>query len=157
MKTKHFDEITITADDYALAQSNGITEIQLYKRVVVNGWDMLRACTEPIKKQVKFPKEYADRARENGIGVRLARHRVRTLNWGVEDAVTTPPLTPRECLQRAGDATRTWDKTLIERAEANGINAMAFKRRIMYGWDVEDAIHTPLRRYARRGTHADKR
>ena len=156
MRTKVFDGIEITAEDYKIAQQNGITALQLYKRIVVNGWGNERARTEPIRKQTKFPKGYIERAKENGIPRKTVYQRVRVLKWGIEDAVTIPPLSPSECLQRAGDAVRTWDKTLIERAEANGINAMAFKRRIIYGWDVEEAIHTPLRGHNRR-RHADKR
>ena len=156
MRTKVFDGIEITAEDYKIAQQNGITALQLYRRIVVNGWDNERACTEPIRKQTEFPKEYIERAKENGIPRKVVYQRVRVLKWGIEDAVTIPPLSPRESLQRAVDAVRKWDKTLIARAEANGINAMAFKRRIIYGWDVEEAIHTPLRGHNRR-KYADKR
>ena len=35
MRTKVFDGIEITAEDYKIAQQNGITALQLYKRIVI--------------------------------------------------------------------------------------------------------------------------
>lgn len=54
MRTKVFDGIEITAEDYKIAQQNGITALQLYKRIVINGWDNERARTEPIRKQTSL-------------------------------------------------------------------------------------------------------
>lgn len=40
-------------------------------------------------------KAYIKRAEENGISRKTVYQRVRVLKWGIEDAVTIPPLSPR--------------------------------------------------------------
>jgi hypothetical protein len=90
-----------------LAKRNGICVSTLRTRVNQLGWDMHKAATEPIEdkritvsraysKNRKYPREYIERARINGIPDYVFYDRVSQYGWSLEDASTKPVMTSRE-------------------------------------------------------------
>lgn len=84
-----------------LAKENGISINTFYQRMYVFKWNMYKAATEPIKnkktiianaieKNRKYPKEYIEKAKANGIKEYNFRRRVREYGWSYEKAATTP-------------------------------------------------------------------
>lgn len=96
---KEIEEL-ITPEQYAQAEANGITRIQLWRRIYNYQWDMERAMSEPISEIGKHERkskygEYAKIAEENGIPFKTFWARLNGLKWSPEKASTKP-------LQRRG-------------------------------------------------------
>lgn len=90
-----------------LAEKNGICMRTFKSRVNLLGWDMLKAATTPvmdsrqniykaIPKVRKYPKEFIELARENGIPDKCFYNRITKYKWTIERAATTPVMTPQE-------------------------------------------------------------
>lgn len=84
-----------------MAKKNNIPIGTFYSRVYVLKWSMEKAATEPImdietksenfvKRLRKYPIEWIEKAKENGITPYNFRRRVREYNWSYEKAATTP-------------------------------------------------------------------
>ena len=84
----------ITLEDYKLAESNGISNKNLINRVRNHGWQMKRACTEPLKHKWTVDNLTMDifqNLNNNNISVKVFRQRVLHHKWSVKDAMTIPP------------------------------------------------------------------
>jgi transcriptional regulator with AAA-type ATPase domain len=84
-----------------MCKKNNITIGTFYSRVYGQEWDMEKAATEPIMdmktKSVnftnrlrKYPIEWIEKAKTNGISDYNFRRRVREYGWDYERAATTP-------------------------------------------------------------------
>jgi hypothetical protein len=87
-----------------LAKLNGIGIGTLKSRVNLLGWDMLTAATTPImdnRKNIekafikvrKYPIEFIELARTNGIPDKCFYQRIERDKWDIEKAATTPVMT----------------------------------------------------------------
>ena len=83
-----------------MAKKNNIPIATFYNRVYGLKWSMEKASTEPImdietkaqnfvKRLRKYPIEYIEKAKANGISEHTFRRRVRD-GWSIERAATTP-------------------------------------------------------------------
>ncbi|UUW40227.1 hypothetical protein phageB13_41 [Bacillus phage B13] len=114
-----------------IALKNGISRAT-YTARIKKGWRLIDAISKPpidkyqalkLAEQVNskcqnkvLTDEQAEQAALNGISYSTARDRVRRLNWTVEEAITTPVLTPSECAKRAKEAS-PWSKIVIPSRE----------------------------------------
>ncbi|MCT4507921.1 MAG: hypothetical protein N4A48_04045 [Tepidibacter sp.] len=89
-----------------IAEQNGICYSTLRYRSNILGWDIERAATQPLqdrKKQAEkmkkknrvYPREYLEKAEQNGIPYNTFRKRIKS-GWSLEKASTRPVMTPRE-------------------------------------------------------------
>ncbi len=89
-----------------IAESNGICYSTFRHRVSQLGWDVERAATQPLQDKKtqagiarkscrKYPIEYLELAKKNGIQYDTFRVRVKN-GWGFERAATQPTMTNRE-------------------------------------------------------------
>lgn len=108
---------TIPREFRELAEANGISKSTFYNRVCTQKWDMHKAATEPVvsdkekgvllaEKNRKYPKEYIEKAKDNGINEHNFRRRVREYGWGFEKAATTPIMTKEEVGQASKNKSR---------------------------------------------------
>ncbi|GIM47011.1 hypothetical protein DNHGIG_25600 [Collibacillus ludicampi] len=90
-----------------LAEQNGICYSTFKHRVNQLGWDPERAATQPLQdrraqakyayeRSRKYPAQYLELARQNGINERTFHRRIKS-GWDIEKAATRPPMTGREC------------------------------------------------------------
>lgn len=84
-----------------MCKKNNIPIGAFYSRIYAYKWDIEKAATEPImdmetkaekfvKRLRKYPLEYIEKAKSNGISEHNFRRRVREYNWSYERAATTP-------------------------------------------------------------------
>lgn len=89
-----------------VAEANGICYSTLRYRANRLGWNLERAATQPLQdrkmqakqacdKSRKYPKEYVDLAKKNGINYDTFRHRMKH-GWNIEVAATKATMTSRE-------------------------------------------------------------
>lgn len=89
-----------------LAEQNGICYSTFKARVNRYGWDVERAATQPLQDRQaqgkrakeqnrKYPKEYLDLAKANGISYSTFWSRI-IHGWPFDKAATTPLMTRRE-------------------------------------------------------------
>ena len=72
-----------------LAKKHGINSSTIDDRVR-NGWDLIKACTEPIRKKGRpriYPDWVYEKAKENGIRFSIVNHRIHR-GWDLERACT---------------------------------------------------------------------
>lgn len=136
----------ITPEDYERAAANGINAKALVMRVRGCGWDIDRACTEPLQRQT-IKKLVTDEIRqkliENGISNHEFGRRIRS-GWSVEEAAGTPILKGKARAERAMRDKRVISDEEYKIAEANGIKKTTLQARIfMYHWSREKALTTP--------------
>jgi hypothetical protein len=74
------------------------------------------------------PEEY-EIAEANGISYRMVNHRIRSLGWEKQRALTTPAIIRNRHL----------NEDFVKMAKANGINREIFAYRVTHGWSEEDA------------------
>jgi len=114
-----------------IAEQNGIPYHVIQKRMY-DGWDAERATTQPLtnkadlvrkqhEKNRKYPKQYVDRAKENGIPYKTFTWRMRQ-GWSLERASETKVMTPQE-VGAAGYSKSWWSKgpNLFKGKERAGI------------------------------------
>lgn len=82
----------VTPEDYIIAEKNGLTRKDVYRRVFELNWSIERAITEP--KMVMSPKiVYTEEERvlmaKNNISVKNVTQRIKE-GWERERAVNTP-------------------------------------------------------------------
>lgn len=110
-----------------IALKNGISRAT-YAARIKRKWRVIDAITKPpidkyealklaekanSKLQNKTLTDYQTKiAASNGISYSTARDRIKCLKWSVEDAITTPVLTPSECAKRAKESS-CWSKMRI--------------------------------------------
>lgn len=116
----------------ALAQANGITELQFRSRISVKNADFLQAATQPILTPVQradrmrrdnpairlYPSEITDQVAQNGIPKKVFYKRI-SMGWTPERAAMEPITSPQERGRRGM-------RTLRQRY--GDINAPIFKR-----------------------------
>lgn len=69
------DEERLTAEDYAIARSNGISRQRAYQRFWNNGWDKQRAITQPLNSSLW--RTYGKICEENGVSRYTFYYRIR--------------------------------------------------------------------------------
>lgn len=79
----------ITPTQYELGLSNGISKSTLTFRVRRYGWDIERACNQPVKHQNKS-KEIRLILKNNNVTVKTYKWRLAK-GWDAEKALNTPP------------------------------------------------------------------
>lgn len=138
----------ITPEEYDLAESNGICSLTLTSRVRNYGWDIKRACTEPVNNQFlknTLTDEMKETLKQNNITINAFSKRIKEFGWSLEKALNTPTLSKRECIMIANNSRRSITDEQYRRAKANGIARGTLKRRVMQShWDMERAINTPV-------------
>lgn len=77
----------ITDEEYALALSNGISRKTLEYRIRNSGWPKLKAITEPVLKQRKYPEWALELANMNGISYGTFKDRIHR-GWDFKKAAT---------------------------------------------------------------------
>ena len=130
----------ITPEEYAIAESNGISKVNLEWRIRGGGWDKQRAITIPIRIYKDHSKTVA-LAKEHGIGYRQLIRRLR-LGWDTHRAATAPITDyskKREFVLKMNELKRKYPRIAIELASQNGIKYDTFKHRLRRGWDLIDA------------------
>lgn len=84
-----------------MCKKNNVSQGVFYSRIYACKWDMEKAATEPImdmetkaqnfvNRLRKYPLEWIEKAKGNGISEYNFRRRVREYNWSYEKAATTP-------------------------------------------------------------------
>lgn len=138
----------ITPEEYKLAESNGIAKNALSNRVRDYGWDIERACTEPLKKQFlkqTLSEEIIKTLKNNNITINAFTKRIINLGWSINKATNTPTLSKYDAMIIANNSRRTISDEQYKAGEANGIARGTLKRRIMQShWNIERAINTPI-------------
>lgn len=95
---------------YKIAELNGIP-LKTFKGRMRRSWDPLRAATQTLEQSKKalnkhwetdrkYPKEYTQRAKENGVSYKQFQWRM-THGWSLEDAANTKKLTSKESSSKA--------------------------------------------------------
>lgn len=74
------------------------------------------------------PDEY-EIAKANGISYRMVNHRIRSLGWGKQKALTAPAIM----------RDRHLNEDFVKIAKQNGISRETFAYRVAHGWSEEDA------------------
>ena len=133
-----FMEYELMPEDYALAESNGISKELLKQRFYKNGWNKAKAMCHPVRKRTDRTK-WLSIAEENGINRGAFYERVQR-GWGEEKAATVPIGKSRTHLGPTGK----YPSDMIELAEKNGISAERFRERVRRGWSYQDAATKPL-------------
>jgi len=84
----------LTKEEYAIAESNGISRSTAYRRYEVRYWSKHDAITKPIgtvlKRRQILKKEHYAIAKANGISVQTAYNRREYLKWPIEKCITEP-------------------------------------------------------------------
>jgi len=133
----------ITPEEYALAESNGISSVVLEIRIRSLGWPKDRALTESPQKKHRIA-DWVELAESNGICYSTLRHRINRLGWEPERAATQPLQDRAQQARRAHETSRKYDPDFVRAAESNGIPADIFRRRVRSGWTPERAYSTPI-------------
>ena len=131
----------ITPDEYNLGLKNGISHSTLTFRVRKYGWDIDRACNEPVKHQSTTSKEIKEVLKNNNISVRTFKRRVIS-GWDIEKAIKTPPLSRQEALALTANRRRKISEESYLKAESIGVNRNTLKKRISTHWTLERAVNT---------------
>ncbi|MFD2704191.1 hypothetical protein [Salibacterium lacus] len=133
----------ITPEDYETAASNGIKTATLHTRVHLNGWDIDRAVTQPVRRK-RSHGDWPKIAEANGI----SKHRYYTRvyhGYAPERAATMPPLTLEERVDKMTRDRRRFTDEQIRRAREHGVSRRLLQQRVVkQHWDVERAITEPV-------------
>lgn len=137
----------LTDEDYVIAEANGISKDNAYQRVYTYGWDVEKAITEPLKRQIDIKSQWekykdASKVAKSTFYGRLAK------GWESEKAALTPPI-----LNKSED--KYPDSKIkaehIKIAEANGITRNTLISRVhTYKWDIERATTEPPKHNGRK-------
>ncbi|MBB3132169.1 hypothetical protein FHS19_006896 [Paenibacillus rhizosphaerae] len=133
-----FMEYELMPEDYALAESNGISKELLKQRFYKNGWNKAKATCQPVRRRTDRTKWLAI-AEKNGINRGAFYERVRK-GW-VEEKAATEPL--GKAVAKPGPKVK-YPADMIELAEKNGIGAERFRDRVRSGWSYKNAATKPL-------------
>lgn len=134
----------VTPNDYLVAESNGISEEVVSRRVYSGGWSVQRAITEVVSTRRttaevdKVWSAWRNTAKKNGVSRELFRSRCQR-GWSEEDAATV------EAGKRRTGSEFTEEEKQI--AKKNGLDAnylSIVRGRIRLGWSREDALNTKV-------------
>ena len=135
----------ITPEEYEIARKNGISKERVDYRVRMQGWDVEKAITTPLRKRSPW-KKWEKIALQNGIDYKCFMQRINKLGWSPERAATIPK---RERNAEAIRWARQFKKSFFTEEEKelmkkNGIKYdTAFKRVTRRFWDRKKAVTTP--------------
>ena len=79
----------ITDEDYAVAESNGISKFTVDARVRNLDWPIEKAITQKPRQLNRIPKIVLDSLKKNNISKGTYHTRIN-VGWGVEEACTVP-------------------------------------------------------------------
>lgn len=79
----------ITDEDYAVAESNGISKFTVDARVRTLYWEIEKAITQKPRVLNRIPKIVLDSLKKNNISKTTYNTRIN-IGWSVEDACTIP-------------------------------------------------------------------
>lgn len=108
-KRKHWAEIAAT---------NGINYSTFSTRVNTHGMSMEEAATRPLQdpreaikiadqyRHKRLPREWIEKAKENGISRKTLYQRITRYHWDIETAATKPPMSYQEMAERNRDFIR---------------------------------------------------
>lgn len=134
----------ITPEHYKTAEGNGIPAHAVYRRVNEENWSIQRAITQPLGKRTKSQwPQWKEIAIRNGVGYQTFVQRVNTQKWTPEKAATTTPRSREELMKDINDKrkNRVLTNEQIKRAKENGVSyQLLYYRRVIRGWDIEEAI-----------------
>jgi lambda repressor-like predicted transcriptional regulator len=142
-----YDGLTLTE----IATGNGWT-INVIRERLRRGWDLERACTEPLaevqyrQRTILFNgKTMGEAAREKGWSECTIRARIRA-GWSVERAFTEPLVQEpvRGAPRKARQNVTFNGLTVAEASRKNGWSVEAIRGRLRRGWPVEKAFTEPL-------------
>lgn len=136
---KNVYEFYITPSDYKEAEKNGICRRLLDARIREFGWDKDAAVTKRPKYNKEL-KKYIEIARLNGIKEPTFLTRVRKLKWELDRACTEPVKSRKECADLIGGSNRKYPKEVYEKLDKNGIDRETFRKRMLKGWTIEEAM-----------------
>lgn len=150
----------ITPEEYDIAKRNGLPKYLVYQRVMVYGWDIERAITQPKKEQKSYGT-LVRIAKQNGIKPNTFYSRIHLRGMTPEEAAVAP-LQSFEEKQRAASIVAAKRKQkhpewVYKLAKENGISLKRLNYRIRKGWDMKEAATVPVikdmraRRDCRRG------
>ncbi|MFJ7408099.1 MULTISPECIES: hypothetical protein [unclassified Lysinibacillus] len=127
----------ITDEEYALALSNGISRKTLEYRIRNSGWPKLKAITEPVLKQRKYPEWALELANMNGISYGTFKDRIHR-GWDFKKAATVS-------VKKGPKRKRKYPIEVIQMAQKNGIPYKTFQARVTRSkWCLIQAATTPL-------------
>lgn len=135
----------IQEEHYKLAESNGISSSVVNSRVRELGWQIERACNEPINNKIKqiLTPDINKSLKNNGITINAFWKRLK-LGWNIEDAYTIKLYSRKEAMLKANSSRRRITEEQYLLAEKKGINRNTFRQRISRGWGLDNALNTPL-------------
>lgn len=129
----------VTPEDYKVAEKNGLSRKDLYRRVYEENWSINRAITTPkmkIKPMTKYTEEQKAIIKENGLNTRIVSQRIFR-GWTIERAINTPPVQPKD--KAHGRGRYKYRDEIINIVLNNGIKLDTFYRRVRDGWSIDDA------------------
>lgn len=91
-KGKPIKEWYISPENFQRAEKNGIPKVTLINRIRLCGWDMERACTEPVNRKTisTLTEEQKKMLEESGMRRGTFLSRINRLGWSIEKALSTP-------------------------------------------------------------------
>lgn len=130
----------LTAEDYAIAASNGISRATAYRRYEDDFWPKELAITKSTKKRTPrsesgLTNEHYEIAAKNGISAQAVYNRRKNLKWDIEKCITWP-------VQNKVN----WNEWR-EIAEKTGISYAGFWKRIKKGMEPMEAATKPKKTY----------
>jgi hypothetical protein len=132
--------IYITPEEYAIGESNGISERRVYARVNYDNWSIERAITEPLKKnkyKILFD-EWKPVCDKNGVSYETFRKRMAKKN-----------MTPEKAAAKIPEPKITDEHKAL--AAQNGIPEGTLEQRVYsYRWDPMKAATDPVKTQFRR-------
>lgn len=133
----------ITPEDYRIAEGNGLSRKDVYRRVYEENWSIKRAITTPkrkIKPMTKYTEKQKSIIKENGLTTRIVSQRI-CRGWDIERAINIPFVKPKE--KASGRGRYKYSDEIINIVLSNGIKLDTFYRRVRDGWSISDASTIP--------------
>lgn len=128
----------LTAEDYEIAERNGICRDYAYQRYYMLGWDREKAINTPVIQYKNLWRNYKDISK---VSRSVFYKRIRE-GISPEEAATTPPHPHPGGWNKF---TGKFSEKDLEIAAANGISESTAKARVyIYKWPVELAITVPV-------------
>lgn len=133
----------VTPKQYEIAESYGIDQHTVDRRVRALCWSVQKAITTPKRKKIDR-KKWVDMAKSNGINYQTFMSRINQHGWTEKKAATAPLQDKNKSVIEMAIKKRRYSKELVKEAERNGIPYATFRSRILKGWDDKKASTTPV-------------
>jgi len=137
----------VTPNDYLLAELKGIPKNVVYARAFQYGWNIDRACSEPLHHQFSknITNTMIETLKAHNVSLDQFRKRVLQLGWDIERALTTPVMTKHETAIAGSNTRRKITEEQYITAELNNISRNTFTKRVLRShWSIDKATNTPI-------------